>query len=431
MSTTSPSSAALRCILTASLALLTALAGPTGAAATLTISCGAVGQELQLCKEGAEAWSRQSGHQVYLISTPDSTTERLRLYQKILGAGAVDIDVIQIDVIWPGLLARHLLDLKPYVGGRPEEHFAAIVENNTVDGRLVAMPWYTDAGVLYYRRDLLSRYGAAVPITWEALAAIAGRIQEAERRGGNTGMWGFVWQGDAYEGLTCDALEWVVSHGGGRLIEADGTVSTHNPRAAAALETAAGWIGQISPPEVLDYKEEEARKHFQAGNAVFMRNWPYAWALLNAPDSPVRGRVGVASLPRGGEDGVHASVLGGWNLAVSRYSRHPRLAADLVLYLSSRAEQKRRAIAGSYNPTIAELYEDPDVLAAVPFFGELYDVFTRAVPRPSSVTGARYDVVSTAFWEAVRAVLEGEVDAGESLARLARQLERMRGAEGW
>ncbi len=400
-------------------------------AATLTISCGAVGLQLEECRECVEAWSRKTGHQVYLISTPESTTDRLGLYEKVLDAGAPDIDVMQVDIIWPGLLAHHLVDLKPYAGDRIAAHFSAIIENNTVDGRLVAMPRDTDAGLLYYRKDLLERYGEPVPATWSALAATAKRIQEAERSAGNSKFQGFVWQGDSYEGLTCNALEWIASHNGGTLVDADGEITVNNPNAITALEEAASWIGEISPRSVLEMKEEDARNTFQSGNAVFMRNWPYAWALLDRPDSPVKDKVGVAVLPKGGHNGRHAATLGGWNLAVSRYSRHPSLAADLVMYLTSAEEQKRRALFGSHTPTIAELYKDPEILEAVPFFGELFDTFVDAVPRPSSVTGSKYDQVSKAFWEAVHDVLAGNSSASESLAELERTLRHIRGGEKW
>jgi len=410
---------------------VTVLGSAGATAATLAISCGAVGEELEVCKECIETWSRKTGHQVYLISTPQSTTERLRLYQQVLDAGAPDIDVLQVDIVWTGLLARHLIDLTPYAGDRISAQFPAIIKNNTVDGRLVAMPWYTDAGVLYYRKDLLERYGEPVPATWSALAATAKRIQDAERSAGNSNLWGFLWQGDAYEGLTCDALEWIVSHNGGTLVDTDGTITVDNPNAITALEEAASWIGEISPRSVLEMKEDDARVIFQAGNAVFMRNWPYAWALLNRPDSPVRSKVAVAELPRGGKGGRHAATLGGWNLAVSRYSRQPSLAADLVMYLTSAEEQKKRALIASYNPTISSLYKDPEILKAVPFFGELFDNFVDAVPRPSSVTGSKYDQVSKAFWEAVRDVLAGHSTANESLAELERTLRHIRGGEKW
>ena len=150
-------------------------------AATISVSCGAVGKEYEMCKVGAEAWAKKTGNTVTLVSTPDSTTERLALYQQLLAAGASDIDVFQIDVVWPGILANHFIDLKKYAGKLADEHFPAIVKNNTVNDKLVGMPWFTDAGVLYYRKDLLQKYNAKPPETWEELTAIAQKIQDGER----------------------------------------------------------------------------------------------------------------------------------------------------------------------------------------------------------------------------------------------------------
>ena len=135
-------------------------------------------------------------------------------------------------------------------------------------------------------------------------------IQEAERAGGRDKMWGYVWQGRAYEGLTCDALEWIASYKGGSIVEPDGSISVNNPEAARALGTAAGWIGDISPAGVLSYAEEEARGVFQSGNAVFMRNWPYAWSLANGDESAIKGKVGVVALPRGGAGRTECRNLG-------------------------------------------------------------------------------------------------------------------------
>jgi trehalose/maltose transport system substrate-binding protein len=414
-----------------SLLLWLGIAGD-GTAATLSISCGAVGQELALCRAGAEAWAKRTGNSVRIISTPNSTTERLALYQQLLAAGAEDVDVFQIDVIWPGILASHLVDLNPDVGKEVSEYFPSMIANNTVAGRLVALPWFSDAGLLYYRRDLLKKYGEQVPQTWGQLRDTALRIQRAERKAGDEGMWGYVWQGRAYEGLTCNALEWLVSHGGGTVVDEAGAVTVDNPRARAALERAAGWVGTISPPGVLNYAEEEARGVFQSGNAVFMRNWPYAWPLSQGEASPVRGRVGVARLPRAaGEGGRHAATLGGWSLAVSRYSRHPALATELVRYLTGEAEQRRRALVGSYNPTRPALYRDAAVLEANPFFAELADIFSGAVPRPSTVTGGEYNRVSSAFWGAVHSVLSGRASAKSALTHLERQLNRLRHRGGW
>ncbi len=406
-----------------------AAAQPTPAT-QISISCSAVGQELEICRGGVAAWERITGHSVRLVSTPNSASDRLALYQQLLAARAPDIDVLQIDVVWPGILANHFLDLTPYATTQIDAHFPAIVENNTVNGRLVAMPWFIDAPMLYYRSDLLEKYREPVPGTWLELTAIAGRIQKAERASGNDRLWGFVWQGRAYEGLTCDGLEWIASHNGGRIVESDGRISVNNSRAAQALQLAASWVGTITPKGVLNYAEEEARGVFQSGNAVFMRNWPYAWALANAEGSPVRGKAGIAPMPAG-ENGEGAATLGGAQLAVSRYSLHPELAANLVLHLASYSEQKRRAIVGGYNPTIPKLYRDPEVLRANPFFATLADSFQRLVPRPSTVTGIRYNRVSSAFWNAVHAVLSGQSDVETALHSLERNLMRLSRGGQW
>ncbi|WP_083026003.1 ABC transporter substrate-binding protein [Vreelandella lionensis] len=415
-------------LLTSAIALAS-LASTTGSAQAveLTISCGAVGAELTLCQEGVRAWEEKTGHSVDVVSTPNSSTERLSLYQQILSANSSDIDVMQIDVVWPGLLANHLFDLREVLGDDAAAgHFETIVVNNPIDDRLVAMPWFTDAGVLYYREDLLEKHGHEVPTTWQDLTEIARDIQNAEREAGNSRMQGFVFQGRAYEGLTVNALEWVASFGGGTVVDNDGEVTINNERAAQALDLAASWIGDISPEGVLNYTEEEARGVFQGGNAVFMRNWPYEWALAQSDDSDVRGKVGVVQLPAGGEEGQSAAGLGGWNLAVSRYSEHPDIAADLVAYLTGEEEQKRRAIQASYNPTIDALYQDQEVLEAVPFFGTLYDTFTNAVARPSAPTGGAYRRVSNAFFSTSPDVLSGTKDGAQAVADLEGELLRLK-----
>jgi len=401
-------------------------------AASIKISCGAVGQELELCKRAAQAWAAKTGNEVQVVATPNDSSERLALYQQVLGAGSDKIDVFQVDVVWPGLLGTHLLDLKPYTHGVEAQHFSSYITNNTNGGRLVAMPWFVNAGLLFYRKDLLAKYGQGVPATWEELAAGAKKIQDAERAAGNDKMWGYVWQGRAYEGLTCNALEWLVSHGGGAIVDGDGRVSVHNTQAAAALQMAASWVGTISPTAVLNYAEEESRGVFQAGNAVYMRNWPYAWSLAQGSGSAIKDKVGVAMLPRAaGGGGRNAATLGGESLAVSKYSRNPALAADLVMYMTSAPVQKERALVGSFNPTLPALYRDADIVKANPFMGQLYDVFSRAVARPTTVTGTRYNQVSNEFWNAVHEVLSGKAKPEEALARLNAMLNRLGRGGKW
>jgi len=407
-------------------ALAALLLGGAANAATLRLSCGSVGQELELCRSAAQAWAQRTGHTVDVVGTPAAANERLALYQQILGAGSDRVDVFQIDVVWPGLLAPHLLDLKPYSKGVEKNHFDGVVHNNTVNGRLVAMPWFIDAGLLYYRKDLLAKYGLKPPKSWDELARTAQSVQDAERTSGNGRMWGYVFQGRAYEGLSCNALEWIVSHGGGTVVDVSGGVTVRNAQAVKALATAATWIDTIAPPAVLNYGEEEARGVFQSGNAVFMRNWPYAWSLAQAADSPVKGKVGVTVLPMGSGPGArHAAALGGQQLAVSKYSKHAALAAQLVLYLTSREVQKERAIQGSFNPTLWPLYADREVLKAAPFMGELYGVFAFAVGRPAGPTGPKYNQVSQAFWSRTHEVLAGQLRAPEAVQKMDAELGRI------
>ncbi|WP_163836584.1 ABC transporter substrate-binding protein [Spartinivicinus ruber] len=393
---------------------------------TLTISCGAVGAELSLCKEAVASWSKKTGHQVNVISTPNSSTERLALYQQIFSAKSSDIDVFQIDIIWPGLLANHLVDLFPFTKGIEKQHFPTLVENNTVAGKLVAMPWFVDTALLYYRKDLLEKYNQPVPTTWQQLSDIAKTIQAKERENGNAQLWGYVWQGRAYEGLTCNALEWLSSYNGGSIVNNKGNITVNSKAAQSALSLAGQWVGQISPPGVLNYTEEEARGVFQSGNAVFMRNWPYAWALAQGKDSAIKGKVGIVALPKGGDEGKHASTLGGWQLAVSKYSNNPKLAADLTLFLTSYDIQKQRLLKGAFNPTIKNLYEDKEIVASAPVAETLVKSLEQSVVRPSTVTKSKYNQVSNLFFNAVHNVLAGKVTPKQALKKLEKKLKRIK-----
>ncbi len=412
--------------------LLTATIGSLAwAQVTVTVAAGAVGQELELTKAAAQRYmDAHPDVTVNVLETPDFVQDRLATYLQLFEARSSDVDVFQIDVIWPGDLAEHFVDLNDYgakdVAG---EHFPAIIENNTVDGKLVAIPWFTDAGLLYYRTDLLEKYGFSGPPTdWDELQSMAQAIQDGERAAGNQDFWGYVWQGNSYEGLTCDALEWVKSYGGGSIISPDGVITIDNDKAIAAIDAAAGWVSTISPPGVTSFGEEDARNMWQAGNAAFMRNWPYAYSLGNADDSAVKDLFDVSPLPAG-PGGTPAATLGGWQLAVSQYSANPAVAADVALFMASPAEQKIRAVDGSLNPTIMSLYQDADVLEAVPFFGSLYDVFTSAVARPSTATAPNYNAVSTAFFTHVHDVLTGKMDATDAMASLTLDLEDITGFE--
>lgn len=389
-------------------------------AATITIACGAVGIERQLCEEGAARWAERSGHQVDVIATPESSTERLAMYQLLLRERHDTVDVFQIDVIWPGLLHRYLLDLTAYIPDK-NAFFPNLIANNTIEGRLIAMPWYVDTGLLYYRADLLQKYGHAVPQTWDDLERVAADVQARERTR-NPDFWGYVWQGSDYEGLTCNVVEWLVSAGAGNVVNDDGTITLDSPLAAQALDRAAGWVGTITPPAVLDYREEEARAFFEAGNAVFMRNWPYAWSLGNAESSSVAGKIGVTVLPRG-EQGQPTGALGGWQLGVTKATKHPELAADLVRHLTGADEQRLRAEFG-YLPTRSVLYRESDITSQNAVFAPVGEALSNVALRPSSATSRTYKYVSRYLSQETHRVLAGELPGEAAVESIAQRIEQ-------
>lgn len=419
-----------RALRSAAFAAVMAGLGAPAMAEELFYVSGAVGNAVENFKTLVKPWEEATGNTVTIVPMPASTSDQFGQYRLWLAAGTSDIDLYQTDVIWAPQLADHFVDLTEAAKDLAPTHFPSIIESQTVDGKLVALPIFTDAPALYYRKDLLDKYGKTPPKTWEELSATAKEIQDAERAAGNADMWGFVWQGNAYEGLTCNALEWIKSYGGGQIVEPDGTISVNNENAAKALEMAKSWVGTISPEGVLSYQEEEARGVWQTGNAVFMRNWPYAYGLGNGDDSAVKGKFDVVTLPTGGGDNTSAATLGGWNVAVSKYSKHQEAAVSLALYLAGPEAQKQRALAESNLPTIVALYDDPDIAAQQPIIPRWKEVFLQAVPRPSAPTKGKYNEVSSKFWSAVHNTLSGDGTAAENLEMLEVDLTDLKGS-GW
>ncbi|HKM57385.1 MAG TPA: ABC transporter substrate-binding protein [Chthoniobacterales bacterium] len=399
-----------------------------GAGATIRFAGDSdVGEGGRWTRAAAEEWAQKTGNKIEYISRPNDASATLQLFQQYWAAKSGDVDVFMIDVIWQGIANAHAVDLKKYFTADDiKAFFPRIIENNTIGGKLVSIPWFTDAGLLYYRTDLLQKYGySAPPKTWEELAEMAKKIQDGERKEGKADFQGFVFQGKASESVTCNALEWVYSYGGGTIVEPDKKVTINNPKAIKALETAKSWVGTIAPVGVTTYGEEESRNIWQAGNAAFMRNWPYAYALGQDPKSVISGKFDITVLPKGGDDGKNAACLGGWQLMVSAYSKAPDAAADLVKYLVSSEEQKKHTIALSQLPTLPALYADPDVLAKLPFFKNALPVLQNAVARPSTVTGVDYNQLSTSFFQNVNQVLTGTKSAQQAVAAVESVAKRI------
>jgi len=374
-------------------------------------------------------FTKKTGIQVRLLpyGNVDMGARRIQ-HLAWLKSHAATPDVYEVDIIDVGTLAPYALDLTPFLDEDDREHMPTIMANLTFGHRVVALPVHTDVGLLFYRTDLLKKYGYAhPPRTWDELESMAGRIQAGERRAGNKDFWGFVWEGSPQnEGLAYTALEWQASNGGGQIIEPDGTISVNNPWTIAALRRAKKWVGTISPPAVTAYQMDDLTNTWLAGRAAFMRNWPYYYSLGQSRDSLARDKFDAAPVPAGLMGS--AGTVGGWQLAVSPYSAHQKEAVALVEYLTSRETQLRLGREFSWMPTRSSLYDDPTLLSQSAYFRWLKPEFEDlAVARPSGVAGDKYLQVSEAYKQAVHSVLTGQADAGEAMAKLESQLVQLTG----
>ncbi len=346
---------------------------------------------------------------------PSSTDQQHQFYAINLEGKSVTFDLLAVDVIWVQEFARagwiQPVD-RVLPASEREAYVAGAMEAATFEGRLYAIPWYLDAGILYYRRDLLDRYSLLPPKTWPELMRITRLILDREQ---DPDLKGFLWQGKQYEGLICVALEFIRGRGGSLLDD-------HTAESEAALGFMRALVKDGLSPSLVTTADEEATRHlFGAGRAIFMRNWPYAWALFQVESSPVRNKVGLASLPSfPGHESV--STLGGWMLAVPQRAPHPREAVDLLRYLSSPAGQKRIALELGYLPARRDLYREPSLLEAKPWLAELAPVFLGAKPRPVT---PYYLVMSQVLQPELSAAVVGLKTPGEALASARRQIDQM------
>lgn len=374
-----------------------------------------------------EQFTRETGVIVKALPHPESTQDQLKLWQRLLKSDTSGADVYGIDVVWPGILSDDFVDLKPYFSDEMREYFPTVLRSFMVGDKLVAMPAGSDIGLLFYRSDLLQRYGyRQPPQSWDELERMAARIQAGERARGQKKFWGFVWPGIATEALTCAALEWQASQGGGRIVEDNGTISVNNRKAIKAWQRAARWVGTISPPSVVAFNEFDASNLWFEGEAAFFRNWPPAYNDAEITGSALAHKVGVALLPAG--DGGSFGTLGGVGLGVSRHSAHQREAIQLVRFLTRAEMAGKRARVLSDPPSLPALYQNPEVLGPNPHF----QVVNRAllsgvVLRPSGVTGKNYNEVSDAYSRAVHSVLTHERSASDAAASLEKELVRITG----
>jgi len=352
----------------------------------------------------AKRFSRDTGIKVTVVPHPSASDQAYSQLARAFSSKSSSIDVAMIDVVWPGAFAPYLVNLKPKLGKHSKQHLASIVSNDTIKGRLVAMPWFGDYGILYYRTDLLKKYGyKAPPKTWADLFKMAKKIQDGEQ-GSNSNFTGFVFQGNAYEGLTCNALEWIASAGGGHIID-NGKVTIDNPKARQVLDAMRGQIGKITPRGVTSYQEDQTEHAFDNGDAAFARNWPYQYGIGATAGSKVKGKFGVTVLPHGSSGGSVGTV-GGWQLAISRFSKHKGAAIEFVRYMTSPAVEKFDAITNSNVPTIVSVAKNKAVVRANPYLKPAIASVPR-VTRPAKFLGRHYNEASKAIYQGINQILNG------------------------
>ncbi len=313
---------------------------------------------------------------------PSSTDDQHQFYVINMAGHVGDFDVLDMDIIWVPEFSRAgwLEELTPHVSTAELEPLdPAALRADWLDGRLFALPWFVDTGVLYYRKDLLTKYGLGPPETYPELLEAARKILSEER---DPRLTGFLWQGMQYEGLVCTALEFVRGNDGALFRGAEQPALTE-PSTLEALQFMSDLIRRygVSPPLVTTLNEESTRNIFQSGRAIFMRNWPYVWPLLNQPNSPMAGRVGVTLVPHF-PGHASAPTLGGFHVGVSAYSRHKREAAAFVRFMIRYDVQKEVALKLGVLPAHMKVYDDPEVRQALPFLAELLPAVERAQPRP-------------------------------------------------
>jgi multiple sugar transport system substrate-binding protein len=339
-----------------------------------------------------------------LIELPTSADEQRTQQVQRLRAESPECDVLGMDVIWTAEYAAQgwLFDLTSVIEDRQGDFIASTVESAKYDDKYWAIPFNTNAGFLYYRTDQAKQ----APQSWEDVYA------QAQQENG------VVYQGFRYEGLTVNFLELLYSAGGSVLSEDGQSVEIDSQEARDVLQFMADGIADgAAPKAVTTYQEQESLFTYQEGKATFMRNWPYAYALLK--DSPIADKFDIATFPSyGGNPG--AGVLGGYNLAISAYSENPEAALEFINFVTTPEAQKIMATVSTLPPTLSATYDDKQVQKALPFAQELRQAVEQAQPRPVSPV---YPQISEAIYTNVHDALSGKVEPDAAVQQMAEDIQ--------
>ena len=415
-------------------------AGIAGMTALATAGCGGSGQgdggtvtyaegpddtgTLQKLLDGFNK-KYEGKYKVEYREMPADTQSYLNKLVIELQAGKSDVDVIAGDVIWAAQLAANgwLMDLSDrFTGDLQGEFIPGNVRSNEYEGKIWGVPFVTGAGLLYYRKDLLEKSGfPGPPETWDDLKRMA---LQAKRDSGT--RFGFVFQGANYEGGVCNALEYIWNYGGDVLDPDDPTkVVVDSPEAVAGLSEYSSMISDgVTTRAMTTYKEEEAQAAFLRGDAVFMRNWSYVYALTSDPtQSDIKPeQVGISTLPVAEKGGQSTNVLGATNLYVNATTRSAEASWALIRYFTAPEQQRLRAVEGARIPVLKSSYEDEQLLDEVPVMALGKTALQTVRPRPVS---PYYSDLSLEMAEQFNAILVGETSPEQGAGTLRSDLEEV------
>ncbi|BAT52944.1 extracellular solute-binding protein family 1 [Nostoc sp. NIES-3756] len=365
------------------------------------------------------------GIRLNLVEGPNATNLLEDLYTSSFILGESPYDLINMDVIWTPKFAAAgwLLPLDDRISQQELAAFSAKdVEGGRYQDKLYRIPMRSDAGMLYYREDLLQQAGLKPPETFADLMQISQTLQKKDKVN-----WGYLWQGRQYEGLVAMFLEVLEGFGGFWVNPDTLEVGLDRPETLQAIEFLRSTVKEgISPPGVTTYQEEDTRRLFQSGQVAFLRSWPYAWPLGQAENSPIRGKIAIKPMVHApGQTG--AACLGGWGLGIAKNSRHPEEAWKAIQYFTSKEAQRRFILTAGFVPSRQELFTDPEIVAKYPHYPQLLQVVNNAVLRPPI---AQYAQTSDILQRYLSAALAGRMAPERAMQAAAAETRRLLGAKG-
>jgi multiple sugar transport system substrate-binding protein len=312
-------------------------------------------------------------------------------------------DVTSVDVIWTAEFAAKgwLHPLKDSFAVDTSKFLPATVKTATYNNTLYALPYASDGGLLFYRKDLVK----TPPKTWDEMMGMCSIAKQ-----NNMGC--YAGQLTKYEGLTCNATE-AINTAGGKVVGDDGkTPEVNSPESAKGLSRLAeAYKNGNIPKEAITFQEEQSRQAFEAGKLLFLRNWPYVYSLATTDaSSKVKDKFGIAPLP--GDSGPGASTLGGHDAAISAYSAHKATAFDFLKFWASEETGRYFATQGSLAPVLSSLYADPTLVKKLPYLPTLKTSIENAVPRPVTPF---YPAVTKAIQDNSYAAIKGEKPVEQAL----------------